>query len=70
MSDTLPKPPPKDDALVFRVLINQEEQYCIWPATKDTPLGWVIAFQGSSEKCKSYIEGNWTDMRPLSVRRN
>jgi MbtH protein len=70
MSDILAKVPTEDDSLVFRVLVNHEEQHCIWPAAKDTPRGWSIAFEGSSETCKSYIEANWTDMRPLSVRVN
>lgn len=68
MSEYSTKSPSKEGSLPFRVLINHEEQHCIWPAIKDTPLGWSIAFEGSSEACKSYIEANWTDMRPLSVR--
>jgi MbtH protein len=54
----------------FSVVVNDEEQYSIWPAHKKPPAGWrALGFQGSREMVLAYIEGAWTDMRPLSVRR-
>ncbi len=54
----------------FRVVINHEEQYSIWPADRDLPLGWKDAgFAGSKQEALDHIEEVWTDMRPLSLRK-
>ena len=54
---------------VYRVVLNHEEQYSIWPETEPLPSGWNDGGKtGSREECLSYIEEVWTDMRPLSVR--
>jgi len=54
----------------FRVVVNDEEQYSIWPVGRDLPLGWKEAGKsGPKAECLAYIEEVWTDMRPLSLRR-
>jgi MbtH protein len=54
----------------YTVVVNHEEQYSIWPAYKDLPLGWSPAGPtGPKAECLAYIEEVWTDMRPLSLRR-
>ncbi|WP_017904526.1 MbtH family protein [Pseudomonas asplenii] len=53
----------------FLVVVNEEEQYSLWPEYKEVPQGWRAAGkQGSKEDCLAYIESVWTDMRPLSLR--
>lgn len=60
----------EDDDQVFTVVINEEEQYSIWFADRDLPLGWkAVGKQGTKQECLDYIESVWTDMRPLSLRR-
>lgn len=57
------------DVALFEVVLNDEEQYSIWPAHKEIPLGWKkIGQQASKEACLGYIKEVWTDMRPLSLR--
>jgi MbtH protein len=53
----------------FLVLRNEEEQYSLWPAALPVPDGWQGVF-GPDERgvCAAYIEANWTDMRPRSLR--
>lgn len=59
-----------EDQTLYEVVINHEEQYSIWPAQKDLPLGWNKAGkQGSKAECLAYIEEVWIDMRPLSLRK-
>ncbi len=59
-----------DDDLLYRVVVNQEEQYSIWPSGRDIPAGWsAIGDEDRKERCLAKIEELWTDMRPLSVRR-
>ncbi|MEO8378415.1 MAG: MbtH family protein [Acidobacteriota bacterium] len=59
-----------DDTTVYKVIINTEEQYSIWPADREIPLGWSEAgFQGGKRECLAHIEEVWTDMRPLSLRK-
>ena len=60
----------REDTTVYRVVFNQEEQYSIWPADRQLPLGWYDAGKsGLKEECLEYIKAVWTDMRPLSLRR-
>jgi MbtH protein len=64
MSDT-------QDTTVYKVVVNEEEQYSIWPADRDNALGWKDAGRsGSKAECLAYIAEHWTDMRPLSLRRH
>lgn len=56
--------------LTYTVVVNHEEQYSIWPAHKDLPLGWSeVGKRGSKDECLEYIKEVWTDMRPLSLRK-
>ena len=58
------------DNMEYRVVINHEEQYSLWPADRRTPVGWKDAGRkGSKKACLVYIEEVWTDMRPLAVHR-
>ena len=55
-----------DEQLLFRVVVNDEEQYSIWPYESNIPRGWYdVDVRGSQEECLSYIEKTWTDIRPL-----
>jgi MbtH protein len=59
-----------EDTTVYRVVINAEEQYSIWPEYKEIPAGWHdVGKQGSKAECLAYIKEVWTDMRPASLRR-
>ena len=54
----------------YTVVVNDEEQYSIWPAGRELPAGWREAGrQGAKEDCLAYVEEVWTDMRPLSLRK-
>jgi MbtH protein len=56
-------------SMLYKVVMNHEEQYSIWPADRSNALGWRDAGkEGSKAECLSYIEQVWTDMRPLSLR--
>jgi MbtH protein len=58
------------DSTIYRVVVNHEEQYSIWAADKELPLGWNDAGkQGTKEECLAHIKEVWTDMRPLSLRK-
>jgi MbtH protein len=53
----------------FRVVLNDDGQYSIWPLGRDMPIGWhPDGFSGSQEACTAYIDEVWTDMRPASLR--
>jgi len=54
----------------FRVLVNHEEQYSLWPDWKPIPGGWRdTGVSGLKRDCLDYVDKTWTDMRPLSLRR-
>jgi MbtH protein len=59
-----------EDTRTYSVVINDEEQYSIWPADREIPAGWrAVGKVGSKADCLEYIETVWTDMRPLSLRK-
>lgn len=59
-----------EDTTVYKVVVNHEEQYSIWPIYRELPLGWKDADKsGSKEECFDFIREVWIDMRPLSLRK-
>ncbi len=59
-----------DDVDLYVVVVNDEEQYSIWPADRSLPMGWAaVGDPRSKQDCLDYIEEVWTDMRPLSLRK-
>ena len=60
----------EEDSREYRVVINHEEQYSIWPEDREVPRGWKAeGFAGTKKECLDHIEEVWTDMRPLSLRK-
>jgi len=60
----------REDTTVYKVVVNHEEQYSIWPEYRENPLGWRdVAKVGPKAECLAYIKEVWTDMRPLSLRK-
>jgi MbtH protein len=59
----------REDTTIYTVVMNDEEQYSIWPADRELPLGWTaVGKTGPKAECLAYIEEVWTDMRPKSLR--
>jgi len=59
-----------EDTQQYKVVVNHEEQYSIWPADRENALGWKDAGKsGTKAECLEYIKQVWTDMRPLSLRK-
>ncbi|GCF08354.1 MbtH family protein [Dictyobacter arantiisoli] len=61
----------EEDKTIYQVVMNHEEQYSIWAAGREYPLGWnEVGKSGSKQECLTYIKEVWTDMRPLSLRKS
>ncbi len=59
-----------ENTTIYKVVVNHEQQYSIWPAERENALGWSDAGRsGSKEECLVYIKEVWTDMKPLSLRK-
>ena len=59
-----------EDATIYKVVVNHEEQYSIWPAEQDNARGWKdVGKSGTKTECLAHIKELWTDIRPLSLRR-
>ncbi|MFC0531315.1 MbtH family protein [Phytohabitans kaempferiae] len=57
-----------DEDGVFLVLVNDENQHSLWPEFAPVPGGWrIVHGPGDREECVTYVERNWTDMRPKSL---
>jgi uncharacterized protein YbdZ (MbtH family) len=58
-----------DDNGSFLVLVNDEEQHSLWPTFADVPAGWRVVYgEADRAACLEYIEQNWPDIRPKSLR--
>ncbi|SDR46780.1 MbtH family NRPS accessory protein [Pseudovibrio sp. Tun.PSC04-5.I4] len=54
----------------YVVVVNEEEQWSIWPLHKKVPEGWKLGDKkGNKEECLEFIKSVWIDMRPLSLRK-
>lgn len=57
------------DSTIYKVVVNHEEQYSLWPSYRENAPGWRDAGkEGTKSECLDYIKEVWTDMRPLSLR--
>lgn len=53
----------------YLTVVNDEDQYSIWPSTMPMPAGWAeVGCRGPKDECLSFIGSVWTDMRPRSLR--
>jgi uncharacterized protein YbdZ (MbtH family) len=60
----------KEDTAIYKVVMNNEEQYSIWLDYKEVPVGWKhVGKIGTKAECLAYIKDVWTDMTPLSLRK-
>ena len=60
----------RDDERIYKVVVNHEDQYSIWPADRENALGWNDAGKtGTKAECLAYIKEVWTDMRPMHLRK-
>lgn len=58
-----------DDNGSFYVLVNNEEQHSLWPTFADVPDGWSVVYgEAGRQACLDFIDQNWTDIRPKSLR--
>jgi MbtH protein len=58
------------EAMIYRVVRNDEEQYSIWASDRELPAGWhAEGTVGPRQVCLDHINRIWTDIRPLSLRR-
>ena len=60
----------QEDTQRYSVVVNHEEQYSIWRADREPPVGWrTVGVEGDRAQCLAHIGSVWTDMRPLSLRK-
>lgn len=53
----------------YEVVVNDEDQYSIWPVGRPLPAGWqTVGVSGPKAQCLAHIQTVWVDMRPRSLR--
>ncbi len=59
-----------EDTALFKVVVNHQGQYSILPAAGKIPVGWTDAGKTAiKSECLEYIKRTWTDMTPISLRK-
>lgn len=57
--------PFEDPDAQYYALINDQDQYSLWPAAIEVPAGWTVAHgPADRQSCVDHVEVHWTDMRP------
>ncbi|QFZ21615.1 MbtH family protein [Saccharothrix syringae] len=57
-----------DQDAQFLVLVNEERQHSLWPASIAVPAGWEVAHGPDTRAaCLAHVETHWTDLRPASL---
>lgn len=60
--------PFEDEEAVYLVLVNEENQHSLWPASLAVPAGWHTTHGPAvRQECLDHIETTWTDLRPASL---
>jgi MbtH protein len=60
--------PFEDPDARYVVLVNDEGQHSLWPASVAAPDGWRVVFGAAArQECLGFIEESWPDMRPASL---
>jgi MbtH protein len=50
-------------------VINEQQQYSIWPAERTPPAGWrTVGEPAGRAECLRRIGEAWTDARPAALR--
>ena len=58
----------EEDTTTYKIVINHEEQYSLWPADKKNPSGWRdVGKQGEKQEMMRYIDKKWPGMQPLRL---
>ena len=64
-------PDEEEDTRDYHVVVNHEEQYSIWFTDQPIPAGWAATGKtGKKPECLAWVREVWTDMRPLSLRKD
>jgi MbtH protein len=60
----------REDKTIYKVVVNQEEQYSIWPADRENARGWNDAGKkGTKKQCLAYIEKVSKEARPPAEKK-
>ena len=50
------------DNAIYKVVVNGDGQYSIWPAERELPNGWnEVGVLGTRAECLAYIKKLWTE---------
>jgi MbtH protein len=62
------KNPFDDETATYRVLVNDDGQYSLWPDAIPAPEGWTpTGPTGTRDACLKWIDETWIDMRPRGL---
>ncbi|MFJ1972086.1 MbtH family protein [Streptomyces sp. NPDC087903] len=65
MSGSSSTNPFEDESAVYRVLVNAEGQYSLWPEFAAVPAGWDTAHGPDTRAaCVAHVEERWTALAP------
>jgi MbtH protein len=58
-------PPQMSSTSLYQVLLNEDAQFLVWPATRSCPVGWrKTGKTGTQAECLAYVDQVWTMHQP------
>ncbi len=67
LSGSAADPGPRRSAPAYKIIVNGDHLYMMWPTDRPNPTGWKDAgFAGSEQDCLRYLEGLRPAADPLS----
>jgi MbtH protein len=59
------------DKTIYKVVVNNEGMYSIWPADRENGFGWTdVGKTGTKKECLAYLEEVKMDFQPMRQRKN
>jgi len=58
----------KGDKTIYKVVVNAQNEYSIWPADRENAVGWNDAGKtGTKQECQAYVEEVSADNPPVHL---
>ncbi|MDZ7857509.1 MbtH family NRPS accessory protein [Sphaerotilus sp.] len=63
------KPVPSDAEAPWIVLVNNQGEHSLWPASSPMPAGWrEVGPEGTQQACAAWVDRHWVALQPAVAK--